>query len=419
MAIFLPNVNFNLTEEDKKSQLIFYGSGSFAEKNEKYIYENGITPVCYADRDPNKHNQVFFGVTIYSIEEATRLFPNALIVLTVGVEHISDVATELINKGLNSEKIKYCFDVEWKKSCYLLQYECGFEDSNLYFCCWTTCSFMNVLSKLKTDSTKNIYDIINSCRESIQSEIDENKKNVCTGCYRLNFNYWLKNPYIRLLTFGSGFKGDICNYKCPGCSDRKILEIKQENRSLSIMSVLNWLKNDIDNKRFDLIDFHNGEPTLSKDFNNIVDFLDKCENDFPVMFASNSYIYNPLLKKISEKRLCRVTTDLSAGTEETYKKIKGCFGLFRVIENLRKYKNDGIEIDLKYIVFPGVNDNEKEFLMFLDIVTELDAVLWISTDVNLSDSKNNKMAKEMLGGIYNILKERNLKFKDIRGINNA
>jgi wyosine [tRNA(Phe)-imidazoG37] synthetase (radical SAM superfamily) len=81
--------------------------------------------------------------------------------------------------------------------------------------------------------------------------------------------------------------------------------------------------------------------------------------DHPCYFYSNASVYNEKIAEILLKGRSRIISSIDAGTRETFAKIKGVDIFDKVCENLTKYAQNGI-VELKYILLPGVNDNEHE-----------------------------------------------------------
>ena len=81
---------------------------------------------------------------------------------------------------------------------------------------------------------------------------------------------------------------------------------------------------------------------------------------------------------------------MDAGTAETFATVKGINCYDKVVSNLYKYREseqDSNQIELKYIVLNGYNDNEKDALGFALLAKSLEAVVYISSDFAFIDKE--------------------------------
>ena len=88
------------------NQIIFYGAGKFAEENIDIWKMQGITPVCFADGDGNKHGKQIKGVTVLSLDEALVQWPEADVYVTVGVDALGRVTDFLLKRGIPENRVK-------------------------------------------------------------------------------------------------------------------------------------------------------------------------------------------------------------------------------------------------------------------------------------------------------------------------
>jgi pyruvate-formate lyase-activating enzyme len=81
--------------------------------------------------------------------------------------------------------------------------------------------------------------------------------------------------------------------------------------------------------------------------------------DHPCVILTNANIYSEKIGEILSKGRSRLYPSIDAGTHDTFAKIKGVDAFDKVRENLTRYAADGF-VHLKYIILPGVNDNERD-----------------------------------------------------------
>ena len=110
-----------------------------------------------------------------------------------------------------------------------------------------------------------------------------------------------------------------------------------------------------------------GEPTLDKSFHEILEDIHAHANPktYHRVFT-NAVRYSDAVTKFLEKGLIKITTSIDAGTEETFRKVRGRPKFKNVFENLQTYsKIDSTKITIKYI-FTDENHDEKEIDAFVE-----------------------------------------------------
>ena len=98
------------------------------------------------------------------------------------------------------------------------------------------------------------------------------------------------------------------------------------------------------------IDFSGGEPSMLKNFGEILGYL--LDNNMgTVVVYSNSVIFSQPIYDALKKNKIILTTSLDAGTPATYKKVRAMNAWPTVIRNLIRYRNSGTKgLWLKYII---------------------------------------------------------------------
>ena len=103
-----------------------------------------------------------------------------------------------------------------------------------------------------------------------------------------------------------------------------------------------------------------------------------------IQLNTNAILYNEkLAEAVASNTQSFIAVALDSGCRDTYKKIKRVDTYDKVIENLRKYKNKGCNIILKYILLPTYNDNIDEINSFINVCKDL-AIKHVTLSQNLS-----------------------------------
>ena len=237
---------------------------------------------------------------------------------------------------------------------------------------------------------------------------------VCQNCFYLydkddnEKESPLKINYIDL------FHWTQCNSACFYCSNRNLtkLKITKWKNQKGVVNALKILEN---LKQLDLLDKDliisqvGGEPTLLKEFVDILKFVIK--NNYSIYILSNGILYEKYIVKALEKTpSSSLTVSLDCGTRETYKKIKGVDEFNNVIKNLREYviqtKDFSDKIHCKYIILEGVNDNKEEIDRWIDICEAI-GIKSFFPSIEFCHSMEQKTAiPEHICELYEYIKEK-------------
>lgn len=171
-----------------------------------------------------------------------------------------------------------------------------------------------------------------------------------------------------------------CNCGCYYCdripySKGKITTRKVKSEYYDIIPIIKGLyKHNLLNKDKLRVVFHGGDLSVLKEFEPLVKLFLK-EGVNKIDFSSNNIIFQPIISKCIKNKIASLNMALDAGTRDTYKKIKKVDKFNDVIKNLRKYvkesKQDNPEINVKYIILKGMNDNETEITKFIETMIDI------------------------------------------------
>ena len=121
-------------------------------------------------------------------------------------------------------------------------------------------------------------------------------------------------------------------------------------------------------------------------------FLRLVENK-KVSFYTNAFIYDEdIANVLRNNKNSKINISIDAGTPQTWKQIKGIDNYKEVCENLIAYRKaalDANQIEIKYIILPGINDSEEEGEGLLKLLDSLD-VSHVVFSRDLSVKYNNR-----------------------------
>lgn len=135
-----------------------------------------------------------------------------------------------------------------------------------------------------------------------------------------------------------------------------------------------------------------------------------------VVFFTNCFIFDEgIAKNLSSNPNSSINLSIDAGTPQTWLKVKGVNNFELITENLVKYFNASVrpgQINLKYIVLPGINDNLRDYRSLIEIMKILNIdFLSISRDNSLKYNKNSEQFKHLIvatGYLLAMLKKNNM-----------
>jgi wyosine [tRNA(Phe)-imidazoG37] synthetase (radical SAM superfamily) len=249
-------------------------------------------------------------------------------------------------------------------SCNIIEHGFDAQVNSINLCCRT--SQKNDTEKLvlipnydgKKIDLNNFFEIKNKLR-NIQKSGETITQ--CKDCIYLETKNWTNENYISSININNWVK---CNAKCIYCN-RKFFNQTKEYKIFPLIKDL--IKNNYLKPPYD-ITIAGGEPTISKDFDNLIDLLIK-NNISPVRVLTNSIKYNKKIELGLKKGLVNILVSTDSGTKDTYKKVKLVDKHSDVWKNIKKYasiqKEDSL-VKTKFIFLPNINTNKEEIKFFIE-----------------------------------------------------
>lgn len=183
--------------------------------------------------------------------------------------------------------------------------------------------------------------------------------------------------------FGSSLGIDLspalkqCNFDCLYCELAPSATVDEQSNTVDIPTIINELKEHL-NQNIDVITLTaNGEPTLYPKLNELIDEIDKIKNNTQTLILTNSAtlindnVFNALLK------LDQVKLSLDAVSEDIFKKIDRPHESIhvenivdKVIEFSKLFKG---KLFIEILFVYGLNDTKKEISKLNDVLLQLNA----------------------------------------------
>ncbi|MDC1153969.1 GTP 3',8-cyclase MoaA [Candidatus Pelagibacter sp.] len=172
----------------------------------------------------------------------------------------------------------------------------------------------------------------------------------------LKDSFGRKFPYIRLSI------SDVCNFKCGYCLPDGYKIDKSDNRSFLNIEEIGRLAKALSELGVSKIRLTGGEPTVRKDFFEIVKIIKKNSGIKKTVMTTNGYRLDKIADNIKNSRLDGINISIDSLNADTFKKITGHDRLGEIlkgIKNLQKLNFKNIKINA--VLLKGVNDTEKDF----------------------------------------------------------
>ena len=172
----------------------------------------------------------------------------------------------------------------------------------------------------------------------------------------LKDSFGRKFPYIRLSIT------DVCNFKCGYCLPDGYKIDKSDNRTFINTEEIGRLAKALSELGVSKIRLTGGEPTVRKDFFEIIKIIKKNSGIKKTVMTTNGYRLDKIANDIKNSGLDGINISIDSLNPDTFKKITGHDRLeeiLRGIKNLQKLNFKNIKINA--VLLKGVNDSEKDF----------------------------------------------------------
>ena len=170
-------------------------------------------------------------------------------------------------------------------------------------------------------------------------------------------------PYIRLSIT------DVCNFKCGYCLPDGYKIDKSDNRTFIHVDEIGRLAKALSELGVSKIRLTGGEPTVRKDFFEIIKIIKKNSGIKKTVITTNGYRLDKISKNIKDSGLDGINISIDTLNPETFKIITGHDRLPEIlkgIKNLQELNFNNIKINA--VLLKGINDSEKDFDQWAEFI---------------------------------------------------
>jgi pyruvate-formate lyase-activating enzyme len=235
----------------------------------------------------------------------------------------------------------------------------------------------------------SIENILNA-KNSLIKKINEKERTPCYKCPYLEKKNWGETENLEIKHLSLEYHS-ICNLKCTYCSEEYFGGKKVQYDLIQLIRDL------IENKSLEncnSIVWGGGEPTLDPEFKNILQVVIQDLDPSYLRFFTNSVKYNENIQELLDQDRIYITTSIDAGSDQTYKKIRGFERINKVFENLKKYSyKNPKKVTIKYIFTEGnySSDEINEFISRVKINELTKCNFQISFDFTIENIQSEIM----------------------------
>ena len=174
-----------------------------------------------------------------------------------------------------------------------------------------------------------------------------------------------KFPYIRLSIT------DICNFKCTYCLPEGYKKTPGDTRSFMSGQEISRLTKALSELGVCKIRLTGGEPTVRKDFFDILNDMKQNSKIEKITMTTNGYQLDKIAKQLHQSGLDGINISIDSLDRETFKNLTGHDRLPEILNGIKILQDLNLKnIKINAVLLKGINDTEKDFETFSDFIKE-------------------------------------------------
>ena len=172
-------------------------------------------------------------------------------------------------------------------------------------------------------------------------------------------------PYIRLSIT------DVCNYKCSYCLPQGYKKNPGDMRSFMSFEEISRLTKALSELGVSKIRLTGGEPTVRKDFFDILKDMKLNSNIPKVTMTTNGYQLDKIAHQLHEAGLDGINISIDSLNRDIFKKLTGHDRLLEILEGIKILQKLNFKsIKVNAVLLKGINDNNENFELFGNFIRE-------------------------------------------------
>jgi cyclic pyranopterin phosphate synthase len=173
-------------------------------------------------------------------------------------------------------------------------------------------------------------------------------------------------PYIRLSIT------DVCNFKCGYCLPNGYFKANNHPGFLNISEIEN-LVNGLSDLGVSKIRVTGGEPTVRKDFFDVMKLIKSKSGIKKLVVTTNGYKLNQLTDKFLDTGVDGINISIDTLNRTKFKEITGHDRLPEILEGIKILQEKGFKnIKVNAVLLRDINDNQEEFDAWSEFINQND-----------------------------------------------
>ena len=172
----------------------------------------------------------------------------------------------------------------------------------------------------------------------------------------LKDSFGRKFPYIRLSI------SDVCNFKCGYCLPDGYKIDKSDNRTFLNIEEIGRLAKALSELGVSKIRLTGGEPTVRKDFFEIIKIIKENSGIKKTVITTNGYKLDKIANDIKNSGLDGINISIDSLNPNIFKEITGHDRLVEILRGIKELQKLNFKnIKINAVLLKGVNDSENDF----------------------------------------------------------
>ena len=170
-------------------------------------------------------------------------------------------------------------------------------------------------------------------------------------------------PYIRLSIT------DVCNFKCGYCLPNGYQIDKSDNRKFLHLDEVRRLAKALSELGVNKIRLTGGEPTVRKDFFDIVKTIKENSGIKKTVITTNGYHLDKIAYKINDSGLDGINICIDSLNRETFKRVTSHDRLDEILRGIKVLQSLNFKnIKINAVLLKGINDSDDDFNQWSDFI---------------------------------------------------
>ena len=179
----------------------------------------------------------------------------------------------------------------------------------------------------------------------------------------LKDSFGRKFPYIRLSIT------DVCNFKCGYCLPNGYQIDKSDNRKFLHLDEIRRLAKALSELGVNKIRLTGGEPTVRKDFFDIVKTIKENSGIKKTVITTNGYHLDKIAHKIKESGLDGINISIDSLNRDIFKRVTSHDRLDEILRGIKVLQSLNFKnIKINAVLLKGINDSDDDFNQWSDFI---------------------------------------------------